>query len=429
MHTKQHMRRRALIAGALTTATVVALTGCGAGGGDADGPTEITFSYLWGGEEAKALEEIIADFNGSQDEIVVKGVSSPDTQKQLTSMSSSNGSFDISDNFGNTVGAWASKGILAPLDDAIAAEGIEVDDFIPSAMEQMTYDGKIYSLPIATHSFQLLYNTQLLEEAGVTPPTTMDELAAAIEKLTVVDGSGKITQLGLGSANDSTTLTTLGYAFGGSWDGEDGPTPAEDGNLEALQWYQDNVIEPVGAQAMATFVSGQGEYLSAQDPFFSGKVAMIIDGEWRSASAAKIAPDFEWGVTAIPAASPELENSTQVTASTLFIPANSKHKEEAATFLAYLVSEEPMEKFAVALGNLPGRTSLAGSAAFDSLQDFGVWADAASSPNAKALASLPYSAEYATDLATAFDEVVRLTATPEEAIATVEERMANYSTK
>ena len=189
------------------------------------------------------------------------------------------------------------------------------------------------------------------------------------------------------------------------------------------------MIEPVGADAMATFVSGQGEYLSAQDPFFSGQVAMIIDGEWRSASAAKIAPDFEWGVTAIPAASTDLENSTQVTASTLFIPANSKHKEEAATFLAYLVSDEPMEKFAVALGNLPGRSSLAGSAAFDELQDFGVWAEAASSPNAKSLASRPYSAEYATDLATAFDEVVRLTATPEEAIATVEERMASYASK
>ncbi len=123
------------------------------------------------------------------------------------------------------------------------------------------------------------------------------------------------------------------------------------------------MIEPVGAQAMATFVSGQGEYLSAQDPFFSGKVAMIIDGEWRSASAPR-SPRTSSGVSRrLPAASPELENSTQVTASTLFIPANSKHKEEAATFLAYLVSEEPMEKFAVALGNLPGRTSLAGSAA------------------------------------------------------------------
>lgn len=428
MHVKLNKPRRAIAVGALTTAAALALGGCAAGG-DADGPTEITFSYLWGGEEAKALEQIIADFNASQDEIVVKGVSSPDSQKQLTSMSSSKGSFDISDNFGNAVGAWASKGILAPLDDAIKTEKIDVDDFVPSAMDQMTYDGKVYALPIAIHSFQLLYNTQLLADAGIEPPKTMDELAAAIEKLTVVDASGKITQLGLGSANDSTTLTTLGYAFGGSWDGKNGPTPADPANLKALQWYQDNVIEPVGADAMATFVSGQGEYLSAQDPFFSGKVAMIIDGEWRSASAAKVAPDFEWGVTAIPAVSADLEDSTQVTASTLFIPANSTHKKEAATFLAYLVSKEPMEKFAVALGNLPGRTSLADSSAFSELQDFGVWAAAASSPNARSLSSLPYSAEYATDLATAFDEVVRLTATPEDAIATVEERMANYSSK
>lgn len=428
MQLQQHKTWRVLIAGALTAVTVATLAGCAGGGGNADGKTEITFSYLWGGAEAEVLEQIIADFNESQDEIVVKGVSSPDQQKQLTSMSSSNGSFDISDNFGNNVGAWASKGVLAPLDDAIEAEGIDVDDFIPSAMNQMKYDGETYALPIAIHSFQLLYNKTLLDAAGITPPTTMDELAAAAQQLTVVDG-GKITQLGLGSANDSTTLTTLGFAFGGSWDGKDAPTPAEDGNLEALDWYQKNIVEPVGADALSTFVSGQGEYLSAQDPFFSGKVAMIIDGEWRSASAAKVAPELDWGVTAIPAASPELENSTQVTASTLFIPANSKHKEEAAKFLAYLVSDEPMEKFSLALGNLPGRVSLTGSEAYADLANFGVWAEAATSPNAQSLASAPYSAEYAADLKTAFDEVVRLTSTPQDAIATVESRMKNYSQK
>lgn len=428
MQFQQHKARRVLVAGALTVATVGALAGCAGSGADADGKTEITFSYLWGGAEAEVLEEIIADFNASQDDIVVKGVSSPDQQKQLTSMSSSSGSFDISDNFGNTVGAWASKGVLAPLDDAIAAEGIDVDDFVPSAMEQMTYDGTTYALPIAIHSFQLLYNKTLLDEAGITPPTTMDELADAAQKLTVVD-SGKITRLGLGSANDSTTLTTLGFAFGGSWDGEDGPTPGDAGNLEALEWYQQNIVEPVGADKMAAFVSGQGEYLSAQDPFFSGKVAMIIDGEWRAASAGTVAPELDWGVTAIPAASAELENSTQVTASTLFIPANSKHKEEAAKFLAYLLSEEPMEKFSLALGNLPGRISLTGSEAYADLENFDVWAQAATSSNAKSLASAPYSAEYAADLKTAFDEVVRLTSTPQDAIDTVESRTANYSTK
>ncbi|PJI41113.1 hypothetical protein CTI14_64950, partial [Methylobacterium radiotolerans] len=49
MHVKHNMRRRVLVAGALGTATIVALSGCAGGGGDADGPTEITFSYLWGG--------------------------------------------------------------------------------------------------------------------------------------------------------------------------------------------------------------------------------------------------------------------------------------------------------------------------------------------------------------------------------------------
>src|SRR5690242_57392 len=62
---------------------------------EAQDKTEITFSYLWGGDEAKAIESIISDFNASQDKIVVKGVSSPDATKQLASMSSANGAFDI----------------------------------------------------------------------------------------------------------------------------------------------------------------------------------------------------------------------------------------------------------------------------------------------------------------------------------------------
>ncbi len=92
-------------------------------------------------------------------------------------------------------------------------------------MEQMTFDGKIYALPIAVHTQQLMYNKDLLDKAGVKPPTTMDELADAVKKLTVVDGSGAITQIGLGNPSASTLFTTLGYAFGGTWDGADGKTP------------------------------------------------------------------------------------------------------------------------------------------------------------------------------------------------------------
>lgn len=424
---KSRSRRFRIAALSAAALAVLPLAACSSGGGGSSPTTTITFSYLWGGNEAKSLEKIISSFNASQSQIKVVGVSSPDSQKQLTSMSSANGSFDISDNFGDNVGAWASKGIVAPLDSYIAADKIDTGDFVPSALDQMKYDGKVYALPIAVHSLQLVYNKKLLADAGVQPPTTMDELAAAAVKLTKTDGSGAITQLGFGSPNDTPTLTALGFAFGGSWDGSSSPTPTNAGNVAALSWYQDNVVKKVGADKLAAFVGGEGQYLSAQDPFFSGKVAMRIDGEWTSVSSS-VAPSLDWGVTAIPTATAADKDSTLVSASTLFIPSNSKHKEQAAKFLAYMVGTKPMTDFTLALGNLPARTSLLDSGAYSGLKNFSTWAAALKSPNAKSIASKPYTAEYVADLTAAFDKVARDSATPESALKAVQDRVSSYAT-
>jgi multiple sugar transport system substrate-binding protein len=405
---------------------VAPLAACSSDGGSSD-KTTITFSYLWGGAEAKSLEKIIADYNKSQNTVKVVGVSSPDSQKQLTSMSSSKGSFDISDNFGNSVGAWASKGILAPLDDYLTSNKVDTGDFITSAMDQMKYDGKTYALPIAVHSTQLLYNKKLFAEAGLTPPTTMDELATAAIALTKTDAAGNITQLGLGDANADTTLTVLALGFGGAWDNSKGPTPMNKGNVEAMTWYQDNIVKKLGADKIAKFVAGEGQYLSAQDPFYIGKMAMRIDGEWNGVSTPKVAPNLDWGVTEIPATSPKYKDSTMVSSSTLFIPANSKHKEAAAKFLAYMVGKKSMTAFTLALGNLPARTSLLDSDAYSSIVNFGGFADALKSPNATSQASAPYSAEYATDLAKAFDEIQRDASTPKQALEQVESRVSSYA--
>lgn len=407
---------------------VAAMAGC-SGGGEPAGKTTITFSYLWSGTEAEALEKIISEFNAGQDKIVVKGVSSPDSQKQLASMSSASGTFDISDNFGNAVGSWAAKGILAPLDDLL--KDVDTGAFAPAAMNQMRYRGKTYALPISVHTFQLLYNKKLLDEAGVKPPTTTEELAAAIGKLTKTDDKGAITQLGLGNPSLPNSLTTLGYAFGGTWDGTDpaapAPTPADPGNLAALTFWQDTITKKYGADKVAAFTAGWGQYMSAQDPFYAGKVAMVIDGEWQAVSIPKNAPELEWGVTAIPVARPDLAGATQLTASTLFIPANSKHKQEAAVFLKHLVGEKAMRDFNLALGNLPARTAMAGDPAFARIPNFTAWMEAMKSPKVRSLASAPYAAEYATDLGSAFDSVARGGATPQEAMAKVADRGKNYA--
>lgn len=344
-------------------------------------------------------------------------------------MSASQGSFDISDHFGNSVGSWASKGIIAPLDSYLKAENVDLNDFVPAALDQMKFDGKIYSMPIAVHSFQLLYNKTLLAEAGVAVPTTMDELATAIAALTKQGADGGITQLGLGDPSVSTTLTTLGYNFGGTWDADGAPTPTESGNIAAAAWYQDNITTKFGANNIATFNSGLGEYMSAQDPFYIGKTAMVIDGEWRALNIPTTAPDLDWGVTAIPYVSTDHKDTTQLTASTLFIPTNSKKKEAAGKFLSYLVNPEGMTAFTLALGNLPARTSLLDSTAYDGITNFSAWLGALKSDNVYALSSMPYSAEYSTDLGKAFDDITRDVATPQDALDAVLANSSSYATK
>jgi multiple sugar transport system substrate-binding protein len=423
------MRRRLL--GALAAGALVAALGACGDSAESQGKTEVVFSYLWAGEEAAALEKVIADFNASQDKITVKGVSSPDFQKQLTSMSGAQGSFDISDNFGSGVGAWASKGILTPLDDFIKADGYDTKDFPPSAMSQMVYQGKTYSMPIALHTQMLLYNKKLYAEAGLAgPPKTTEEWAEQIAKLTKRGADGTITQLGYANAEINTSFTTLGFMFGGSWDDQSGAaTPANAGNVAGLSFYTDNIPGKYGVEQVRKFTSGFGEYASAQNAFYVGKTATIIDGEWQSVSIKKFAPNLEWGVAPLPypAAQPNLAGTTQVTTSTLFIPRNAKHPKEAWEFMKYLLAKDAMTRFSLALGNLPARTSLLDDPQYKSLPQFDAWLGALKSANAKSLASSPWAAQYSSDLAQAFDDIAQQRKTPNDGLAGVAQKAKSYA--
>ncbi|WP_238013094.1 ABC transporter substrate-binding protein [Dactylosporangium sp. AC04546] len=424
------MRRRLL--GALAASALVAALGaCGGGDEASGGKTEVVFSYLWAGEEAAALEKIITDFNASQDKITVKGVSSPDFQKQLTSMSGAQGSFDISDHFGSGVGAWASKGILTPLDDFIKADGYDTKDFPAAAMSQMVYQGKTYSMPIALHTQMLLYNKKLYAEAGLAgPPKTTEEWAEQIAKLTKRGADGTITQLGYANAEINTSFTTLGFMFGGSWDDQSGAsTPANPGNVAGLSFYTDNIPGKYGVEQVRKFTSGFGEYASAQNAFYTGKAATIIDGEWQPVAIKKFAPTLEWGVAPLPypSAQPNLAGTTQVTTSTLFIPRNAKHPKEAWEFMKYLLAKDAMTKFSLALGNLPARTSLVDDPQYKALPQFDAWLGALKSTNARSLASSPWAAQYTADLAQAFDDIAQQRKAPNDGLAGVAQKAKSYA--
>lgn len=88
------------------------------------------------------------------------------------------------------LGFAAAKNLL-PLDDVLASIG--KDKFVDLQKEAyVVYEGVTYAIPWWSETRVLLYHKDLLDKAGVKPPTTWDELTAAAKKLTSGDQYGFI---------------------------------------------------------------------------------------------------------------------------------------------------------------------------------------------------------------------------------------------
>ncbi len=398
--------------------------------------TTITFSFLWTGQGATTLDNIANQFNHSQNSVFVKTVSNPDEQKQLAEMATSNGGFDVSDNFGWDTAALASKGLIASLSPFISSSHYSTSDFVKPALTQDKYQGKIYALPIALQDYMLIYNKKDFQDAGITsPPTTTSEWAADIAKTTKVDANGNITQLGYFFPSIGITTgqnqAELANSFGGSWYSASGkPTPYNAGTVAACNFYVDNIPAKYGANKVNQFVSGFGDTGTAQDPLLTGKLAMRVDGEWMSPTIQQYAPaGFQWGVVPIPYPDgrSNLKDSTQVDVSMIFIPNNSQHKGQAWQFLKYLVNKSNMRTFTLN-GNNPARYSLLKDSAYNQMTNFSVWENELYSPNAKTLPTEPYSAQYTADIGTALSNSNLLQGSCKSNLQQLATRTKTYST-
>ncbi len=89
--------------------------------------------------------------------------------------------------------ARVGAGQLEPLNDLFSDEILA--DFSETAMQRVTVDGDIYAIPMIIDPQLFYYRKSALEEAGLTPPTTMDELIAAAAAL----DTGRVKGLYLGN--------------------------------------------------------------------------------------------------------------------------------------------------------------------------------------------------------------------------------------
>ncbi|MBB3192226.1 extracellular solute-binding protein [Halomonas cerina] len=80
-------------------------------------------------------------------------------------------------------GELASEGMLLPLDPLLARDGYDMSDFHAVALQSSRYAGKQYGIPVQTTPELLCYRKDILENAGLTPPATTEQMTRVARAL------------------------------------------------------------------------------------------------------------------------------------------------------------------------------------------------------------------------------------------------------
>jgi len=268
------MKRATRIAAGLAATAVLAATlsacGSGSGGDGGGGPEQVTFWGSWSGDQAKQLQKQADAFNESQDEYEVKYVGQELVEEKLLTALASGSVPDVVlwDRFATPL--YVPKNALAPLDEYVEADGVDVAQFYDQAMGELVVDGETYGLPLLVDNRSLFYNPDLLEDADVEPPTDWAELKAAAEAATERDGA-KLSVAGF-ALDDPGLFNMWLKQAGGQMFSDDGTTTAFNSaeGLEVLEFWK-------GLLDAGVYEPGFGEGV---DSFAEGKLAIKYDGPW-----------------------------------------------------------------------------------------------------------------------------------------------------
>jgi multiple sugar transport system permease protein len=323
---------------------------------------------VWGlqsGKETKALDAQVAEFEKRNPDIDVSllsmGAGSMNPQKLMTAIVGGVPP-DVINQDRFTIGDWASRDTFRPLDDFIAQDknkpdGIRAADYYSAAWQEAEYKGKVYAIPNGIDDRMLFYNRKMLREAGYKePPQTWEELLEVARKLTKSRSKGAYERIGFIPNYGNSWLYLYSWQNGGEFMSPDGRkcTLNNEHSVGALKYMVKVYDELGGYSNVSIFQSGfQGE---EQDPFFTGKVGMVITGNWILNGIARYAPGLDFGVAPPPVPAARLRGEGRFKGQPKFItwsggfslaiPKGARHTQEAWRFIKWMNSLE-----ATILGN------------------------------------------------------------------------------
>lgn len=352
---------------------VLAVTACApgsapasTGGKEESASSEITNLTFWrpsaGEKEEQFFEDAVKEFNElNKDRIqvtmdsITRGNSFAYEDK-VNVASTSHSLPDLLALDGPNVSNYAFSEIIIPLDEYFSED--ELSDFVPSIIQQGTYNDQLYALGIIESTVVLFYNKKMFADAGIQAPESLDEAWTWDEFYEVVKKLNKDGVYGTNLINDKGEWMT--YCFEQFWISNNTDIMSPDG--KTAEGY---VNSPEGIEAANFLKKLADEKLFNPDPtpyeFEEGNAATRLTGPWIIPNFENY-PDTEWGMTYFPYS----KTKTSPSGSWAFgISKDSKHIKEASEFLKFLTSKENSIALANATTMPPARKS-----AFDSIEEY-----------------------------------------------------------
>lgn len=325
----------------VVVACLLMLSMLSACGGRSEDSGRVQIEFFQNKPEAKAsFDALIDKFNASQSRIHVIQVNPPDAETVLKTRVVKN---DIPDIIGmgatDTYSLLAQSGIFLDMTDSPLLE--HVDSNYVQMLKDVAGMDEVIGVPFATNANGIMYNKEMFKELGLSIPKSWDQLLSTAQK---VKDAGKIPFYFTYKDDWQTVL----------------PFNALASNLGGIEFYMDrregkvtfaDKYQEIAEKQLELLEYGHGDnfgksYADGNRAFARGESAMYIQGTWAIPEIRKANPDMEMGFFPIPTGNDPEQNKLVSGVDTLLaISKDTKYKEEAKEFVAFLLEPENSKQY------------------------------------------------------------------------------------
>jgi multiple sugar transport system substrate-binding protein len=320
----------------------------------------VVLNLLLTAPDAKPWYSMIQEFEQTHPGIKINLIAGPNATNLIEDLYTS--AFILGDSPYDLINmdvVWSAKfaaaGWLLDLNNRL--NSIDLGDFSPVDMAAGYYEGKLYRVPVRSDVGVLYYRKDLLDEEGIAPPQTFEQLQKISSSLKQ-QGKVKWGYLWQGRQYEGliTMFVEILQGFGGFWVNSDTLEVGLDRpeTLQAIAFLQDSIAQGISPPGSTTYMEEDTRRI-----FQNGDAAFLRSWPyvWPLANADDSSVKNKIGVKPMVGIA-QKTGSGCLGGWGLGIARSSKHPEEAWEIIRYITSKEVQKKFILSAGFIPSRISL-----------------------------------------------------------------------